>query len=542
MSPTQRPRARKKSSAAPANQHRGRGRAEPKRAEQLLRESEARYRQLEARMNEALVAVDKGGRITLVNRQFCRMVGYNKAELVGSRYAMLLDPADRTRVRRQFAGRKLGKQKPYETPFRRKDGGQVLGLVSPKPIFGGRGRFDGSFSVVLDITQRKRAEEALRRNEALFRRLFEANVIGVIAGQDGVIAQANDLFLKMVGYSRRDLKAGLVNWRKMTPRKYKELDRRITQGVLAVGVVTPHEKEYIRKDGSRVPVQVGGALISAEPFRWVCFVRDLTERNKAQAALQMARDKLEQRVARRTSELAMANEGLRREIAERRRVEDSLRDSEERLRAAHAKLVSAREEERRRLALELHDSVGQKLIAAKLKLGSAIAIGIPDDLSDLSRTLKELQEQLSGLSTEVREVSRQLYPQTLEALGLPASLRQLAKDWGSEGPRIEVRCDTDEDHRLAPDVEIALYRIAQEGLTNAIRHARPRRVTVRLSGDREQSRLSIVDDGRGFQVGRAARRGLGLDSMRERAESIGAKFELTSRPGRTCVQVSLPQS
>jgi PAS domain S-box-containing protein len=607
-------------------------------------------------MNEALGVLDEKGRFTLVNQQYCRLVGYSRSELIGSNYIRLHDPAERAMARRQFALRKQGGQTPFEATYRRKDGSPVRVLISAKPTFDAQGRFRGSFGVILDISQRKRAEEALRRNEALFRRLFEANVIGVIAGQNGVITQANGLFLKMVGYSRRDLKEGKVNWRKMTPRKYKALDRRIVEGVLAVGVVTPHEKEYIRKDGTRVPVQVGGALISAEPFRWVCFVRDLTRRNRDQAALRMARDKLEQRVARRTSELARANEVLRREIFERQRAEESLRDSEEKyrqlfatetdaivlmdvktrrytdvndsacrlygytrpeflrlhmldtvadrdaslqsalrvvekkrlfipyrmhkkkdgtlfpveifagafkvggrpmlcaavrdisvrvraeqeLRAAHAKLVSAREEDRRRLALELHDSVGQKLIAAKLKLGSAMAVGIPDELGELSRTLKELQGQLSGLSTEVREVSRQLYPQTLEALGLPAALRQLAKDCGCQGPRIEIHCDLPEDRRLGPDVEIALYRIAQEALANAIRHGRARRVTVRLGGHQGQCRLSIIDDGGGFRVDLALRGGLGLDSMRERAESIGAKFELTSRPGRTCIQVSLP--
>jgi hypothetical protein len=224
--------------------------------------------------------------------------------------------------------------------------------------------------------------------------------------------------------------------------------------------------------------------------------------------------------------------GVVRDVTQRRQGEQALL-------AARAKLLAAREEERRRLSQELHDSIGQRLVAAHMKLRNAAEI--PSVARDplFSGLLRDLLAQVGGLSAEVREVSHALYPQTLELLGLPAALRQLAKDMGPARSKVEVRIDAaSADERLGPQTEIALYRIAQEALSNAIRHARCRHVELRLGPSAGgQVSLTIVDDGRGFDPAKSSGKGVGLTSMRERAESIGASFELTSRRGRTCVRV-----
>lgn len=129
----------------------------------------------------------------------------------------------------------------------------------------------------------RRVEQTLRASEARFRRLAEANSIGVIfANLSGDITEANDAFLKMVGYSREDLYLGKVRWEDMTPPEYCHLDAFARSELRQYGVDTPFEKEYIRKDGSRVPILLGSALLEGSLHEAVCFVLDLTERKQAE--------------------------------------------------------------------------------------------------------------------------------------------------------------------------------------------------------------------------------------------------------------------
>jgi signal transduction histidine kinase len=213
--------------------------------------------------------------------------------------------------------------------------------------------------------------------------------------------------------------------------------------------------------------------------------------------------------------------------------------AQESLRLAHRTLITAREEERRRLSRELHDSIGQQLVAAGLKIRALETEmqGAPDSTTSLR--LDELLRQHRELSEEVRRVSRALYPQVLEEFGLAASLRQLTSDMASSETAVWV--DTDESleaARFDREVEIALYRIAQEALTNALRHARCSEVKIQLRRHEDELALSITDNGIGFDAA-GVNQGQGLVSMRERADAISAKLDIASGPGQTCVSVQV---
>ena len=135
----------------------------------------------------------------------------------------------------------------------------------------------------LDITERKRAEEALRATEKRLSRLFETNLLGVLYFEiTGSVADANDEFLRIVGYSREDLEAGLVDWSRMTPQEFQAQDERAVAELRKLGVHAPIEKQYIRKDGSRIWVLVGAAMI--EGGSGVAFVLDLTSLKEADEA------------------------------------------------------------------------------------------------------------------------------------------------------------------------------------------------------------------------------------------------------------------
>ena len=163
----------------------------------------------------------------------------------------------------------------------------------------------------LDITAHKRAEEALWRSEARFRRLFESNIIGIIfTNLNGDITEANDAFLDMVGYTQEDILAGKVCWKSMTPPEYDSIDGQKIEEIVTTGACTPFEKEYIRQDSSRVPILVAGALLEGSKQDMVAFILDLTERKQAEAEIRQFNQRLEKRVKERTAQLEVANKEL----------------------------------------------------------------------------------------------------------------------------------------------------------------------------------------------------------------------------------------
>lgn len=153
-------------------------------------------------------------------------------------------------------------------------------------------RIEGVVVTFHEVTQLKNVEEALRQSEFKLRRLFESDLIGIVFAEEDTVTDANDVFLNIVGHTREDLAAGRVNWRAMTPPEYRELDDRAFDELSTRGSCSPFEKEYIRKDGSRVPIVIGVARLEQTPLRWVCFVFDITERRKAEQALRESEERL----------------------------------------------------------------------------------------------------------------------------------------------------------------------------------------------------------------------------------------------------------
>jgi PAS domain S-box-containing protein len=163
---------------------------------------------------------------------------------------------------------------------------------------------------------RKREAEALRASELQLQRLMNANIIGIMVADLDRIIDANDIFLRMAGHDRSDLEAGRLEWPATTPPDYALFDAQRLEEIRTFGACRPFEKEYFRKDGSRVPVLIGAALLSHSPLTWICFVLDLTDRKQAEDALRYLNERLEQRVRERTA--ALEAEGAKRVEAEAR--------------------------------------------------------------------------------------------------------------------------------------------------------------------------------------------------------------------------------
>ncbi|MFF0834021.1 MULTISPECIES: HAMP domain-containing sensor histidine kinase [unclassified Streptomyces] len=223
------------------------------------------------------------------------------------------------------------------------------------------------------------------------------------------------------------------------------------------------------------------------------------------------------------------------EVAELIRAFNAMLERLEQERAtSSARALFAQEAERRRIAQELHDEVGQSMTAILLSLKRAAdQAGEP-----LRGELHQMQEITRESLDEVRRLVRRLRPGVLDDLGLVSALTSLTEDFAAHtGLQVQRRFDADLP-ALEPETELVFYRVAQEGLTNAARHAEAERVVVALHHAGDTVELAVTDDGCGIE---AAREGAGIRGMRERALLIGARLDITSAPGAgTQVRLTAP--
>jgi two-component system NarL family sensor kinase len=256
---------------------------------------------------------------------------------------------------------------------------------------------------------------------------------------------------------------------------------------------TRYEMKYIRKDGS---------------VRWMDASLTVLEYEGAPAILIAAMD-----------------------TTERKEDEDRLRD-------AHMQLLNAREEERRHLAGELHDSLAQDLVVLQLVLQcgtSALAnSAVPQEW------LTEATAMCTKMIGDIRRLSHGLYPPMLETLGLRRSLQSLAEQYEVAGRKVEIHWKCAEDRRYSRPVEITLFRIVQEAMSNAVRHGLADHAEIHVSCTGYSVILEVIDNGRGFENKPPEQMGLGMRSMQDRLIMVDGTLTVTSQPGRTCVRAEIP--
>ncbi len=476
--------------------------AEQQLAEEALQQSEIRFRSLIEKSSDAIALFSAEAKILYSSPAVAQILGFSVNEFVGAKAIDLVHPDDRRTIKRLFAEMLQGHGWAVAAEFRvkHKDGswrwidGTATNLLAD-PNIG---------AVVInyhDVTERRQAEEALRESEARLRRLVESNLIGIIlADTTGRVIDANDAFLKMVGYTREDLLAGNMRWSEMTPPEYLPLSLEALRQLQETGAVAPFEKEYLRKDGSRVPVLLGVAMLEGSEQETVAFVIDLTERKQA----------------------------------------------EEQLRALTARLQNIREEERTRIAREVHDELGQALTGLKMDLSWIINRLPQAGDKKVSRLIEDRSKGMFDLIAKtiktVRKISSDLRPGVLDDLGLVAAIEWQANDFQN---RTGIRCKFDaavEHIELDREVSTAVFRIFQETLTNVARHADATRVEIKLNRSNGNLVLEVTDNGKGItKQDIAGKKSLGLLGMRERAHIVGGEVTLRgARNKGTTVIVEVP--
>ncbi|MCC6764033.1 MAG: PAS domain S-box protein [Deltaproteobacteria bacterium] len=478
---------------------------ERRHAEQALHESEARYRGLVESTQAVFTRLDREGRILFANDAICRVIGLPLDAMLGQSLFQWVHPDDLAATRASMAA-------VMEPPHR------VL-VENRVPAPNGWRWFewegsaiveaDGSIrefqSIGLDVTERKEAEHALQASEARYRSLVESG-LELIARADpsGKLLFANDAYLCAFGYRREDVEAGRVT---ILPHIHEE-DRARVLASFAHVLQPPYRNVVVSR------VRIGGTW---RRFEWEQgVVRD--ERGAITEIQGAGRDVTERHVA---------EEALRRSL-------EDLKRSEETLRRLARRQAAIREEERRRLGLDLHDNVCQELAAIGVLL--EVSRAHERDSAELAQATRHLAEVIEHL----RMVSRELRPMMLSDLGLMESLRAFATNASSLQRSVTTRFPTPIP-RLDDETEIAVYRVAQESLGNALRHAAARTVDLLLRVDDGRLLLEVRDDGRGFDRATSRSDSLGLASMEERALALGGRLEIVSDPGRgTCVRLECP--
>ncbi len=497
-----------------------------KLAEERLQASEALYRAIARSIpNGGIFVVDKNLRYVIAEGTVAEKFGVSKEMIEGHTVPEIFDQEVAAKMEARFHRAFEGETISYETE---QDGRIYWTQHAVMDDPGGH-----AIVITLDVTDRKHAEKALSESEQRFRAIINQATAGIVRTDiDGRSLFVNQAFCEMLGSTESDLVDESI-WRYTHPEDAEE-SRRLFDRLREKGKPFHLEERLIRRDGSVLWVNVSAAPILDEldkPQSVVFIVVDLSERKRAEEALQKLNLELESRVETRTAELQSANWALF--------------ESRRRLQILSQRLVDVQEEERRAIAQELHDRVGQTLTALNLNLTIVSGQLADQATGHVTERLADSIKLVTEMIAIVRDVMSDLRPIVLDEYGLEAALRAYLTKFEA---RYGIHVEFDRSKRLLPHLgaglEMTILRIAQEALLNIARHAHADHVTLTLQCDDETLLLSIEDNGVGIQSWHApsnGRGGHGLMLMRERAEAVGGTLKISSIPAKgTRIEAYLP--
>lgn len=503
-------------------------------SENALRASEERLAAIFAGAAAGLSEISLEGRFLRVNDELCRMLGRRREELIGAAILEVTHPDDIVPTLRAVGEMVHTRERvAVDKRYVHADGHTVWASSMLTRLDDSTGHPRAVLAVTIDLTARHLAERALAESEERLRRAIEIETVGVaFFTLSGRITQANAAFLRMCGYTGIDLQATPLLLDVLSPREYRSHLQRALDELVSLGRTIPYEQEVLREDGTRWWGLVAATRLSTQEC--VLYAIDITARKENEEELRAYRDELEERVLHRTAELDALNGALRDEIVERKRAEHARQE-------LLAQLVSAQEDERRRISRELHDQVGQDLTGLMLGLKALHR----DDGRAPGEELHRLQTLTETIGKRIHDMALEIRPTALDDLGLLRTLSNYVEDWSKRsGIEIEFHSSGWQGERLPSPVETTLYRVVREALNNIVKHSGARRVSLIVERQPEQAVAIVEDDGKGFDLEAAApARGkrLGLVGMRERAALVGGELSIESTPGQgTTVFVRVP--
>ncbi len=470
---------------------------ERRQAYEALRESEARLQAFTSHSPAVMFLKDRDGRYQFVNERFLQRLGLRRDQVLGHGDAELLT-RDHAGISDDSDAQVLERGAPleFEEAVELADGPRYS-VVSKFPVFDAAGTVVGVGGVATDITERRKVEQALREQRTL---LAEAQSLAGLGCWEwdpasGRVGWSDELY-RIYGLQRGAFEPSFESYlERVHPLDRERVARVVAAAVREAGTAFDFEERIVRPGGEVRELRSHGEVVrdpAGRPLKVVGACLDITEHKAAEAAL----------------------------------------------RALSRRLVQAEETERRRIARELHDQVGQNLSALNINLD--IVLGQMGD-APLAPRLRDSLKLVDATLQSIEAVMAALRPPLLDEYGLGAALTWYGEEYAQRtGIQVQVE-KGDPGSGLRPEAAVALFRIAQEALNNVAKHAGARLVRIGLSLEGDEMKLCIEDDGAGFDPAQAPRGRWGMTTMRERAEAAGGRLSIRSSPGKgTAVRATVP--
>jgi PAS domain S-box-containing protein len=469
-----------------------------KRTEQALRESEERLRLAAQAARMFAYSWDAATDVIERSGESAEILGVEPgAVLRGAKILAMVHPDDKERLETAMA--KLTVEMPrLEIAYRiiRPDGAAIWLDRNSRAFFDEHGKIKRIVGMVVDITERKRAEEAIKESEQRFRLVADtAPVMIWMSGPDKRRTYFNRPWLDFTGRSETDLQNDLATL--VHPEDYQKC-----------------QEDYCRGFDQR------------QPFRKECRLR----RHDGQY-----RWMLDIGVPRFHQDGSFAGYiGSCIDITEQKLAEETLS-------SISRQLIEAQEQERTWIAREMHDDINQRLSVVAMELDRQ-GQNLQASADELRWSMAEVYKQISELSSDIHSMSHRLHSLKLDSLGLAAAAKSFCCEL-AERQDVEVKFSSERVPRKLPEaISLCLFRVLQEALQNAVKHSGVRNFRVALVGSTNQVALTVCDEGRGFRAEEVLRKGrLGLTSMKERLNLVGGTFEIDAKPSRgTIIRAFVP--
>lgn len=496
---------------------------------QTLRESEERQRALANTATEILWRCDGLGKNVWTSEDWISGATATADDVGKSGWLWLLHADDRERTAELWADC-LQNGTSFRDEFRCEmpDGSYRYFDSRAVPIRDSQGNIREWIGANIDTTDRKRAEIALRTSEERMRICLEAANLGtwdwnLLTGSVQWSDNMEEVCGQAPGSFAGNLEAGLQSvHQEDRPVVLKQIEH-------AISGDGNYRLEYrrLRADGTACWMESIGRVVYDDehrPVRMTGVCMDISRRKEIEAALRNSQSDLEKRVQERTADLELAQASLRH---------------------LSARLLQAQDEERRRIARELHDSAGQLLAALSMTL-TPLELELQKANRRWAEALESSMKLVDELSNELRTISHLLHPPMLDEAGLEFALRWYVEGFAQRS-KIDVQFEFPENlERLPREVETTIFRLIQESLTNIHRHAESRTALIRISRENGEIRVEICDRGKGMPpemhqgLSRRSRTGVGIQGMRARVRELGGRLEIQSGKDGTAVIAAVP--
>jgi len=474
---------------------------EHKQTEEVLLETKELLERVFSSIDLMVAYMDKDFNFIRVNRSYAEVDGRAPEFFVGKNHFALYPNEENEAIFRKV----VETGEPYftfEKPFeyaQHPERGITYWDWSLQTVKDPGGKVSGVVLSMVNVTERKLAQEARRESELRYRSLFqESRDTVVITTRDGKFIDMNQSTIDQLGYTREELMEMEI---RMIYAHPEDRDR-FQEVIEREGFVRDYEVKFRKKDGAELD-----CLFTAT-------------------------------IRRGHDGTVLGYQGIIRDITDRKKADEALRESEKQLRYLSSQLLSAQESERKRIARELHDGIGQSLSAIKFSVENTLKQTEKETVRPGVKSLEAVIPMIQASIEEVRRIAMDLHPSILDDLGILATITWFCREFQSiySGVRIEKQINIQENQVPDP-LKTVTYRVLQEALNNVAKHSEADLVSLSLRKTDGAIELVIEDNGLGFDLEdvlsvESARRGLGLASMKERTELSGGSFAIESVKGK----------